>query len=74
MEQLKSEFDYIEPEQIEKKLKEASLSDLIILLGQLAQLPPVFGDILSGVTEGRNMFRGIDSDGKILSSFDRSIS
>ena len=73
MDQLKSQFDYLEPEDIEKKMKDSSLSDLIIIMGQLAQLPPVFGDMLSGAIEGRDMVRGITSEGKLLSSTDRVI-
>lgn len=73
MEELQSQFDYLEPADIEKKMKDSSLSDLIIIMGQLAQLPPVFGDILGGAVEGRDMVRGITSEGKLLSSTDRVI-
>lgn len=73
MEQLKSQFDYLEPEDIEKKIKESSLSDLIIMMWQLAQLPPIFGDILSGAIEWRTMARGINSEGKLLSTTDRIV-
>lgn len=74
MDQLKNRFDHLEPKDIERKIKESSLADLVIMVGQIAQLPPVFGDILTGVVSGRDMIRGVTSDAKILSTTDRAIS
>lgn len=40
IDQLKSEFDYLKSEDIEKKLQESSLGDMVIMAGQLAQIIP----------------------------------
>jgi hypothetical protein len=41
MEQLRSEFDYLDAENIEKKMKEASLADMVIMMTQLATIVPI---------------------------------
>jgi hypothetical protein len=41
MDQLRSEFDHLSPENIEAKMKNASLADMIIMATQLAQIMPI---------------------------------
>ena len=43
--QLKNEFCYLKPDNLEAKLKGKSLADIIIIVTQLAQLAPLVGDI-----------------------------
>ena len=45
MEGLKSEFDHLKSEDIEKKMKNASLADFVIMGTQLAQIAPILGNI-----------------------------
>ena len=48
MDQLRSEFDHIKPEDIEKKIKESSMADMAIMITNIAQVVPVLGDIWGG--------------------------
>jgi hypothetical protein len=41
MDQLKSEFDHLTPENIEAKMKSASMADMVIMVTQLAQVIPI---------------------------------
>jgi hypothetical protein len=45
IDQLKSEFSYLKPDNLEAKLQGKSLADIIIIVTQLAQLAPLVGDI-----------------------------
>ena len=48
MDQLRSEFEHLEVSDIEKKMKEASFSDMVIMCSQLATIVPIVGDIGGG--------------------------
>jgi hypothetical protein len=41
MEQLRSEFDHLDAENMDKKMKEASLADMVIMATQLATIAPI---------------------------------
>lgn len=73
MDQLKSEFDHITPENVEKKLKNASFADTVILITQLTQLTPVIGDIWSWFDGIINAYSGINVDGAKLTTLERSL-
>ncbi len=73
MDQLKSEFDHITPENVEKKLKNASFADTVILMTQLTQLTPVIGDIWSWFDGIINAYSGINVDGAKLTTLERSL-
>lgn len=74
MEQLKSEFDYLEWDDLANKMKNASIADTIILITQFATIAPVIWDIWWWTLDVVGTATGVSVDGAMMSTAERAIS
>lgn len=72
MERLKSNYDYLKPENLEAKMKSASLADMAIIATQLVQLAPLVGDVSGGIDGVISSWSGMSIDGKRLDAIERT--
>ena len=73
MDQIKSEFDYLKPANIEAKVRSATVSDMVIMGTQLAQMAPIVGDIGGGLDGLVNALSGVNVDGAKINTLERSL-
>lgn len=72
MERLKSDYDYLKAENLEEKMKSASLADMAIIATQLVQLAPLVGDVSGGIDGIVSSWSGMSIDGKRLDTIERT--
>jgi hypothetical protein len=73
MDRIKNEFDSLRPESIDMKIRNASLSDMVIMAVQLSQLSPIVGDIGGGLEGIANAYSGTNVNGAMLTGAERSV-
>lgn len=74
MEQLKSEFDFLEWDNLANKMKNASIADTIILITQFATVAPIAGDALGWVFDVAGAATGVSVDGAKMTTAERAMS
>jgi hypothetical protein len=73
VDQIKSEFYYLKPENIESKVRSANVSDMVIMGTQLLQMAPIVGDIGGGLSGLVNALSGVNIEGAKMSALERSL-